>query len=62
VIALPEALDVAESWPQVVGSHCERDQDTPLLCGSFATEAVNVCVWPGWRVIEGGVMVTEVAA
>jgi hypothetical protein len=45
-----------------LGSHCDRDHETPLLCGSLATEAINIWVWPGWRVADGGVTATERAA
>jgi hypothetical protein len=39
----------------------ERDQETPLLCGSLATVAVKLFVCPGWSVAEAGETVTEVA-
>ena|ERR1700682_3209428 len=61
-MAAPEALEVAERVPHAPGLQLERDQDTPLLWGSFATVAVKVFVCPGWSVTEAGVTVTEVAA
>jgi hypothetical protein len=38
------------------------DQDTPLLCGSFATVAVKICVCANWSVTDAGETATEVAA
>src|ERR1700682_4188808 len=61
-MAAPEALEVAERVPHAPGLQLERDQDTPLPCGSFATVAVKVFVCPGWSVTDAGVTVTEVAA
>jgi hypothetical protein len=61
-MAPPEALEVAESRPHAPGVQLERDQDTPLFCGSFATVAVKPCVWPSWIVEDAGATVTETAA
>jgi hypothetical protein len=61
VMAPPEALALAESVPHAPGLQLERAQDTPLLCGSFATVAVNVFVCPGKSVADAGVTVTDVA-
>jgi hypothetical protein len=33
-----------------------------LFCGSFATVAVKLCVWPSWIVEDAGATVTETAA
>jgi hypothetical protein len=44
VMAVPEALEAAESMPQAPGLQLESDHDTPLLCGSLATVAVKLCV------------------
>ena len=60
--AVPEALEVAESAPHAPGLQLERDQDTPLLCGSFATLAVRICVCANWSVTDAGETATEVAA
>src|SRR6267154_4610162 len=61
-MALPEALEVAESVPHVPGLHWDRDQATPLLWGSFATVAVKICVCANWSVTDAGETATEVAA
>jgi len=60
-MAVPEALEVAESVPHAPGLQLERDQDTPLLCGSFATVAVKICVCASWTVTDAGETATEVA-
>ena len=62
VIEAPEALEAAESAPHVPGLQLESDHDTPLLCGSLATVAVNVCVCANGRVADAGATATEVAA
>ena len=48
MIAAPELLEIAESVPQAapLQPEPERVQLTPLLCESFCTVAVKVCVWP----------------
>src|SRR5258705_10293058 len=61
-MALPEALEVAESVPHVPGLHWDRDQATPLLWGSFATLAVRICVCANWSVTDAGETATDVAA
>ena len=47
VIGVPEALDVAESVPQLgeqFAPDCVSVQVTPLFCESFCTVAVKPCV------------------
>ena|SRR5258706_11480585 len=61
-MAAPEALEAAESVPHAPGLQLERDHETPLVCGSFATVALKLFVCPGWRVAEAGETLTEVAA
>ena len=61
-MAVPEGLEGAESVPQVPGLQLERVHATPLPCGSLATVAVKLWVWPSCRVIEAGETATEVAA
>src|SRR5882762_11718061 len=56
------AMEVAERTPHAPGLQVERDQDTPLLCGSFATLAVRICVCANWSVTDAGETATEVAA
>jgi len=61
-MAVPEALEVAESVPQGPGLQLERVQDTPLFWGSLATVAVKICVCANWTVTDGGETATEMAA
>jgi hypothetical protein len=61
-MAVPEALEVAESVPHPPVPQFEMDQDTPLFWGSFATVAVKICVCANWIVTEGGETDTEMAA
>ena len=61
-MAVPEALEVAESVPHAPGLQWERDQETPLLWESFATVAVKICVCANWSVTDAGEAATEVAA
>jgi hypothetical protein len=46
-MAVPEALEFAESVPQAapLQPEPERVQLTPLLCESFCTVAVKACDW-----------------
>jgi hypothetical protein len=60
-MAVPEALEVAESVPQGPGLQFERVQDTPLFWGSFATVAVKICVCDNWTVTDAGETATEMA-
>jgi hypothetical protein len=50
VIAAPEALDAADSVPQVAPAHPApvSVHATPLFSGSFVTVAVRLCVWLVW--------------
>src|ERR1700731_3602400 len=52
--AAPEALVAAEREPHAPGAQWERDQDTPLFCGSLATLAVRLCVCASWIVADAG--------
>src|SRR5713101_6211771 len=61
-MAVPEALEVAESVPHAPGLQWERDQETPLLWESFATVAVKICVCANWSVTDAGEAAMEVAA
>src|SRR5260221_11538036 len=61
VTAAPEALEVAESKPHAPGPQFERDQDTPLFCGSLATVAGKIWVWPSWGVMDAGGRETEMS-
>src|ERR1700720_4133607 len=58
----PEGLVTAEREPHAPGSQWERDQDTPLFCGSLATLAVRLCVCASWIVADAGETATEGAA
>src|SRR5438270_10560783 len=60
-MAVPEALDVAERVPHAPGLQLASDQDTPLLCGSFATVAVKSCDCPNCSVTDAGASETELA-
>jgi hypothetical protein len=62
VTAAPDALVVAESEPQRFNVLHETDHVTPLFALSFATVAVNVCVFPVVTVAVVGVMLTATAA
>ena len=62
MMAAPEALVGAESVPHAPGSQWERDQDTPLFCGSLATLAVRLCVCASWIVVDAGETLTLMAA
>src|ERR1700745_3680400 len=47
-MAVPEALELAETVPQAapLQPEPERGQVTPLFCESFGTVAVKACDWP----------------
>src|SRR6266403_3327646 len=62
VMAVPEALEVVERLPHATGSQLERDQETPLLCGSLATLATKLCACAKCIVAEAGETATDVAA
>jgi len=60
-MASPDALEVAESVPQVPVQ--ERLQVTPPFCVSFVTVAVNCCVpGPAWTLAVVGETLTTTAA
>ena len=60
-MATPDALEVAESVPQVPAQ--ERLQVTPPFCISFVTVAVNGCVpMPAWTLAVVGETLTDTAA
>jgi len=64
VIAAPDALDGAESIPQVAPAHPapESVQFTPLFCGSLVTVAVNALVpMPACTLVGVGATITVIA-
>jgi hypothetical protein len=63
VIAVPNALDVADSVPHAAPLQAVPDsaQVTPLFCESFCTVAVNVCGWPTCSDTVVGDTLTEIA-
>ena len=63
VIATPDALELAESVPQVLPLHPVplSVQFTPLFCESFVTVAVKLCVFVTFTLADVGAMATEIA-
>ena len=63
MIGVPEALELAESVPQVLPLHPAplNVHVTPLFCPSFETVAVKLCVSPTFTVAVAGATATEIA-
>lgn len=61
MIAVPDALVVADSEPQPFAVAHERAQVTPLLALSFVTVAVTACIFPAATLAVVGASVTVTA-
>ncbi|HLK05299.1 MAG TPA: hypothetical protein VKT53_12735 [Candidatus Acidoferrum sp.] len=63
-MATPEALEVVDSDPHVAPLHPvpESDHVTPLLCASFVTVAVKLCVLLTFTLAVVGATVTPTGA